>query len=90
MTNNEAISNLQELYPVVSEETIIASDPDFILLPNDMYPSTDAVMNRRGWQNITAVKNNAVIIINADIFTRPGPRIFEALETLQEIFFSKK
>ncbi|MBQ5384327.1 MAG: cobalamin-binding protein [Treponema sp.] len=82
--------DIDQAYPVVSEETIIASDPDFILLPNDMYPSTDAVMNRRGWQNITAVKNNAVIIINADIFTRPGPRIFEALETLQEIFFSKK
>ena len=79
--------DVDQAYPVVSEETIIASNPDIILLPNDMYSSSDTVKARHGWQNINAVKNGKIVIINADVYTRSGPRIFDALQELYRIFY---
>ncbi len=79
--------DVDQAYPVVSEETIIASNPDIILLPNDMYSSSDTVKTRHGWQNINAVKNGKIVIINADVYTRSGPRIFDALQELYRILY---
>ena len=81
--------DVEQDYPVVSEETIIASNPDFILLPNDMFPDVDEVKGRAGWQNISAVKNGNIVIIDADIYTRPGPRIFAALQSMNKILYGK-
>ena len=80
--------NINQAYPIVSEETIIASSPDFILLPNDMYTDTEIVKSRKGWQNIPAVKENKIIIIDADIYTRSGPRIFDAIQELSRLLSS--
>lgn len=74
-------------YPIVSEETIIASNPDFILIPNDIFVTVDAVKSRRGWNEISAVKNDKVILFDADVYTRPGPRIFEAIKELNSILY---
>lgn len=76
-----------QAYPVVSEETIIASDPAVILIPSDSFTAVETVKARRGWNEISAVKNDKVIIINADIYSRPGPRIFEAIKELNGLLY---
>lgn len=82
-------SDVAQSYPVVSEETVLASNPKFILLPGDMYSSPDVIKKRHGWDKIDAVKNDRIVIFDADVFTRPGPRIFDALVELNKIFYEK-
>jgi iron complex transport system substrate-binding protein len=66
-------------WPVVSSESVITKNPDIILSL-----STD-ISTRSGWSSINAVKNNKIYQINDDEFSRPGPRLIDALEDLAKI-----
>lgn len=73
-------------WPVVSEEAILAADPAVVVVPSDSWLTVESVTDRAGWENLSAVKNNKVVIVDGDICSRPGPRIVEALEILQKLF----
>lgn len=67
-------------YPKISKETALALNPDIILL-------SDSEDNRDPsdvFKNSPAVKNGRVYKINADIISRPGPRLVNALEEIAE------
>ncbi len=66
-------------WPVVSSESVITKNPDIILSL-----STD-IASRSGWSSINAVVNNKIYQINDDEFSRPGPRLVDALEDLAKI-----
>lgn len=70
----------------VSEEQVIARDPDYIVT-NAMYfgegeTPVAEIMGRAGWQGMTAIQNGAVFNADADAISRPGPRLAEAAEAL--------
>jgi iron complex transport system substrate-binding protein len=68
-------------YPQLSAEYLIKSNPDLIFLADAQYgESTDSLKARPGWSAISAVKNNRVIALPADIPSRWGPRIVEFYE----------
>ena len=67
---------------VFPAELVLARDPQIILLT---WNNVDEVMNRPGWKNISAVKNGRLFQIEPDIYTRPGPRLIQALENLTDI-----
>jgi iron complex transport system substrate-binding protein len=72
-------------YPVYNLETIIERNPEVIIISfwhGSIAASIEGVKSRKRWQNVEAVKNNRVYGINADIVSRPGPRIVDALEEL--------
>jgi iron complex transport system substrate-binding protein len=72
-------------YPVYSLETLIERNPEVIIISfwhGSIPASVEGVKERKRWQNVEAVKNNRVYGINADIVSRPGPRIVDALEEL--------
>jgi iron complex transport system substrate-binding protein len=78
-------------WPTVSLEAIVERNPDVMFFP-DMYMSTvnfyetiEAVKERPGWTSITAVKNDAIYEINADIISRTGPRLVDALEAIAKM-----
>lgn len=71
-----------QAYPMVSEESILARNPQVIILP---YGDPEELVKRNGWKNLSAVKNQKIYNIDDDIFSRPGPRILEAAETLVEL-----
>ena len=48
------------------------------------------VLNRSGWDLLSAIKNKEVFIINDSLLNRPGPRLVEGAKKLQEILYSKK
>ncbi len=77
--------DIQESYPMVSEETIIARNPQVILIPVSSGISAESVKNRNGWSSIPAVENNKIYIIDDNIFTRPGPRIIQAIKELEKL-----
>jgi iron complex transport system substrate-binding protein len=73
-----ATENVPTAYPKLSKETASALNPSAIILsdsednrePNDIFANSDAV------------KNGKVFRVNADIISRPAPRIVDALEQI--------
>jgi ABC-type Fe3+-hydroxamate transport system substrate-binding protein len=71
-------ANVETAYPQLSKETAAALDPDAIIL-------SDSEDNREpniAFKNSSAVKSGRVFKINADIISRPGPRLVDALEQI--------
>lgn len=70
-------------YPKLSQEQIIAKDPEVIILSDEGYGVTvDSVKTRPGWVGIGAVKSGRIVGIDPDVANRPGPRVVDALERL--------
>jgi iron complex transport system substrate-binding protein len=63
-------------YPQLTAEYLVKSDPQVIFLADAQYGEGAAmVKSRAGWSEISAVKNNHIIELPADIPSRWGPRI---------------
>lgn len=77
-------------FPQLSSEVVISGNPDIILLADGNAGGTESpatVKARPGWANLTAVKNGRVYIVDADTFSRPGPRFVDALEQLVRLCY---
>jgi iron complex transport system substrate-binding protein len=78
-------------WPTVSSEAIIEKNPDVMFFPDmymgvgNFYETIEAVENRPGWDTISAVQNGALYEINADIISRSGPRLVDALEIIAKM-----
>ena len=70
----------------VSLETLLAADPQIILLGDSMYGSTaEAASKRTGWSGISAVKNGLLYEFDDNLVTRPGPRLVEGYELIARL-----
>lgn len=83
----ENIFNDVDGWSVVSEEEVINRNPEFIITSS--YPSgdiapEDEIMSRENWKGIDAVANSKVFSVDNDEFTRPGPRLRNAVKVLFE------
>jgi iron complex transport system substrate-binding protein len=67
-------------YPKISKEAALALNPDAIILSD----SPDNMEPNEVFKNSPAVKNKRVYRINADILSRPSPRLVEAIEQIAE------
>jgi iron complex transport system substrate-binding protein len=78
-------------WPIVSSEAIIEKNPDVMFFPDmymgvgNFYETIETVEGRPGWDTIAAVQNGALYEIDADIISRSGPRLVDALETLAKM-----
>lgn len=74
-------------FPSVSVESIIAANPQVIILTEDPQYGGDPqqVSARPGWSVIAAVQSHRVYNINPDIISRPGPRLVDALEQIAKM-----
>jgi iron complex transport system substrate-binding protein len=72
--------DLETGYPKISKETALALNPDVIILSD----SADNDEPNEVFKNSAAVKNGRIYKINADILSRPGPRIVDALEQISQ------
>jgi iron complex transport system substrate-binding protein len=84
---NDAVSS----WPTVSSESIIDKNPDIMIYPDmymgreNFYETIEDVQNRPGWELIIAVENDDIYEINADIISRSGPRLVDALEIMAKM-----
>jgi ABC-type Fe3+-hydroxamate transport system substrate-binding protein len=62
-------------YPSLSKETALAMDPDVIIISD----SEDNREPNSVFVNSPAMKNGRVLRVNADLLSRPGPRLVDAL-----------
>ena len=65
-------------FPKISKENAVELNPDAIILSD----SPDNNEPNDAFDNSNAVKNSKVYKINADILSRPAPRIVDALEQI--------
>jgi iron complex transport system substrate-binding protein len=65
------------VYPQLSSESIISSDPSLIVLADTVCcgQSLKTVAKRAGWGGIAAVRHGAVLAVNDSIASEWGPRI---------------
>lgn len=70
----------------VSEEQVIARNPDYIFTSTTDYGQTPSpaaeILQRAGWETVTAVQNGNVFYGFGDALTRPGPRLTEGARRL--------
>ena len=77
---------IEDPYPMVSEESIILENPQVILIPSQNGISLESVCQRNGWKNIDAVKNGRVYFVDGDLISRPGPRIVKSINEIRELY----
>jgi iron complex transport system substrate-binding protein len=70
-------------YPQVSAELLLDANPDLIFLADEA-AGVDAadVAARPGWDQVTAVRNGDIVMLDPDITSRWGPRVVEFLRTV--------
>ncbi len=70
----------------ISSETLIAQNPDVILLADALYGVTpESLLERPGWADIKAVVNGSVFPFDPFILSVPGPRLVDGFEQAVEI-----
>ena len=76
-------SQLEGMYPQVSQEELIVQNPEIILLSDSMWGVTaESVAERPGWEAVSAVVNERVLPFDGNLLDRPGPRLVEGYAEL--------
>ena len=67
-------------FAVLSEEVAVSRDPEFIFVTDK--PALRYFKTSRVWAEVRAVKNSCVLLVNPDLYLRPGPRLVEGQKEL--------
>lgn len=77
----------------ISEEQVIQRNPDYIVTITMYFGEgplpEEEIKGRSGWENITAVKNDAILNLANDELSRPGPRLAEGATLLYEFVYGE-
>lgn len=81
---NNVFSDLTNRYTRVSSEVLVERDPQIIFAPttHSTEVKLESFANRPGWENVTAVREGKIFIINGDQVSRCGPRLLDAMEQM--------
>lgn len=71
-------------YPQLTEEAVVEANPQVIVITDQVAYTAEDVEARPGWSQIDAVRNGDVVVVDADISSRWGPRLPQLVETLAE------
>ena len=72
----------------ISEEQVLERNPDYIVTIT-MYwgegsTPEEEIMSRPGWENVTAVKNGAILNLQNNELSRPAPRLADGAKMLYD------
>ena len=65
-------------------ESLVKADPDIIMVASDA-GSLDDLKKTQGYTDLTAIKNGKVYVVDADVLSRPGPRIADAISMVSDL-----
>ena len=76
-------------WPRVSIEAILQRDPDALVIAHHA-PGAPGVpwLEAPGWRDLRAVRTGRVLMVDGDLFNRPGPRVAEAVRHLARFLHS--
>jgi|SRR5690625_805997 len=88
LLNAENVAKDEDGWVEISEEAVVEMNPDVIALTYDYIDNpVEEVMKRKAWQDIDAIMDEQVFLIDTDIVSRPGPRLVEGAEKLGEVIY---
>lgn len=71
-------------YPQLTEEAIVEANPQLIVISDEAAYTAEDVAARPGWDEVDAVRNGNVVVVDADVSSRWGPRLPELVTTLAD------
>ena len=75
----------------ISEEQVLERNPDFIVTITMYFGEgptpEEEILSRAGWENLTAVKNNAVLNLQNNELSRPAPRLADGAQMLFDFVY---
>ena len=75
-------SDLKQLAPVVSLESVLARDPE-VIVGGGIFGQTPPWAERwQSWPSVRAVRNQHIYAVDSDHIARMGPRLAEGMEAL--------
>lgn len=79
----------QEGWPKVDKEQIIKKNPDVMLTTSGVTTADyqQAVSQRGGFEEVTAVKKERIKALNDDLLSRPGPRLDDGMKKLRDAIY---
>ena len=73
-------------YPMLSREAIVESQPDDLLFTSDIVVRADALVALYPeWSTLKAIRDVKTFGVDADIISRPGPRVVDAMKLLYQV-----
>lgn len=77
----------------ISEEQVLERNPDYIVTISMYYGEgptpEEEILSRSGWENVSAVKNEAILNLQDNELSRPGPRLVDGAKMLADFVSSK-
>lgn len=75
-------------WPALSEEFAIASDPQ-VILSADMYTpdAINVILGMKGWENVQAIKDGAVYMLDADKVNQPNQHVIEVMVEIARLVY---
>jgi iron complex transport system substrate-binding protein len=64
-------------FRMINEETVVAMDPAWIVIP-----SGASVPDTAGYQSTTAVERGQIVRVDSNLLQQPAPRVVQAVETI--------
>ncbi len=77
-----ALEQPRKLVPLGLEALLQINPEVYILQRGPMNKSPGDLFSRPNFQELRAVKNRRVLVVEEELFSRPGPRVVEAVELL--------
>lgn len=75
----------------VSAEQVLERDPDYIVTITMYFGEgptpEDEILSRDGWENVTAIRNGAILNLQNNELSRPAPRLAEGAELLFDFVY---
>ena len=72
-------ADIGQQYAQLSEEAVVARDPEVIILT---WPAADQIRAREAFAGLSAVVNDRIYVVDGDTTSRPGPRLIEGLKEI--------
>lgn len=73
-------------YPQLSNEAILAANPDLIFLADTKccQQNAESIAKRPGWARLKAVENGNVVALDDDLASRWGPRVVDLAQSIAD------
>jgi iron complex transport system substrate-binding protein len=80
-------ADVDQQFPRVSEEEIIKRNPAAILWwsMGENASRQERLGKRPGWDQIDAIRNKRILVMDDDLLSRVGPRLFDGLEKMADL-----
>lgn len=77
----------------VSEEQVLERNPDYIVTISMYFGEgptpTEEILGRSGWENVTAVQNEAILNLPNNELSRPAPRLADGAQLMYDFVYGE-